>query len=137
MSRSSYIYVTAGGGLMIYCIHMCTHACMQLQPSILPKPGNSTAQGLGSQLASQRFALEFGACPVGTIPIRDTTLSNTTAAAAASTAHETTTPSPPRSTRAAADKKAASTQLPRTAHVLNTYTHEVSCNCKGFQRIVD
>lgn len=106
---------------------------MQLQPSMLPKPGNSTAQGLGSELASQRFALEFGACPVGTIPIRDTTLSPTTAAAAAaaSTAHETTTPSPPRSyTRAAADKKAASTQLPLTAHVLDDYTHEVSCNCK-------
>ncbi|KAH9576767.1 hypothetical protein CY35_01G181200 [Sphagnum magellanicum] len=89
---------------------------------MLPKPGNSTAQGLGSELASQRFALEFGACPVGTIPIRDTTLSPTTAAA--STAHETTTPSPPRSTRAAADQKAASTQLPLTAHVLDDYTHE-------------
>lgn len=114
------------------------HAFMQLQPSMLPKPGNSTAQGLGSELASQRFALEFGACPIGTIPIRDTTLSPTTAAAAASTAHETaTTPSPPRSTRAAADQKAASTQLPLTAHVLDDYTHEVSCNCKGFQRIRD
>jgi hypothetical protein len=112
---------------------------MQLQPSMLPKPGNSTAQGLGSELASQRFALEFGACPVGTIPIRDTTLSSTTtaaAAAAASTAHETTTPSPPRSyTRAAADKKAASTQMPLTAHVLDDdYTHEVSCNCKRISK---
>ncbi|CAM6053846.1 unnamed protein product [Sphagnum tenellum] len=133
--EAANIRVTLSDGDIVSCIPIneqpainkdSDYLPIQLQPSMLPKPGNSTAQGLGSELASQRFALEFGACPVGTIPIRDTTLSPTTAAAAASTAHETTTPSPPRSyTRAAADKKAASSQLPLTAHVLDDdYTHE-------------
>lgn len=68
---------------------------MQLQPTIaaVPRPGNSTRNRLGSRVASQLFALEFGACPAGTIPLRS--YNSSTGGASSSSSHGSNTSSDP------------------------------------------
>ncbi|CAK9877175.1 unnamed protein product [Sphagnum jensenii] len=70
---------------------------VQLQPTItaVPRPGNSTRNRLGSRVASQLFALEFGACPAGTIPLRSYNSSNGGASSSSSSSHSRNTSSDP------------------------------------------
>jgi hypothetical protein len=70
---------------------------MQLQPTIaaVPRPGNSTRNRLGSRVASQLFALEFGACPAGTIPLRSYNSSTGGASSSSSSSHSSNTSSDP------------------------------------------
>jgi hypothetical protein len=73
---------------------------MQLQPTIaaVPRPGNSTRNRLGSRVASQLFALEFGACPAGTIPLRSYNSSTggaSSSSSSSSSSHSSSTSSDP------------------------------------------
>ncbi|KAH9563724.1 hypothetical protein CY35_05G141000 [Sphagnum magellanicum] len=71
---------------------------VQLQPTIaaVPRPGNSTRNRLGSRVASQLFALEFGACPAGTIPLRSYNSSTGGASSSSSSSsHSSSTSSDP------------------------------------------
>ncbi len=73
---------------------------MQLQPTTaaIPRPGNSTRNRLGSRVASQLFALEFGACPAGTIPLRSYNSSTggaSSSSSSSSSSHSSNTSSDP------------------------------------------
>ncbi|CAK9269430.1 unnamed protein product, partial [Sphagnum jensenii] len=53
---------------------------IQLEPSMVPsKPQNQNENRKESKQASQRFALEVGSCPAGTIPVRRRSPDQTTA----------------------------------------------------------